>query len=150
MVDAEKVVKSYEDMMGSMLAMMNMFIVLSAAAGAILIYNISMINLRERVTEFGTLMVMGSFVGEAGRMILMEQTVYTVFGLLLGIPGSFGIKWLIETIVMSESYTIHMSVGPKAYGISLLLCLAMTLFSWAMELKFLKGIRLTEILKERE
>lgn len=59
MVDAEKVVKSYEDMMGSMLAMMNMFIVLSAAAGAILIYNISMINLRERVTEFGTLMVMG-------------------------------------------------------------------------------------------
>lgn len=150
MVDAGKVVGSYRDMMGSMLAMIHMFVILSVAAGGILIYNISMINIRERVTEFGTLMILGGSVREAGIMILMEQLVYTALGILLGIPGCAGVKWLLERLVLSESYTIHLAIHPGAYGAAFMICVLITGLSWFAELKFLRNICLTDILKERE
>lgn len=150
MVDAGKIIESYRDMMGSMIAMIDMFVVLSVSAGAVLIYNISMISIRERVTEFGTLMILGGSAGEAGRVLLMEQTVYMVLGILMGIPGSIGVKYLLERLVISESYTIHMVISPAAYGISLLICAVMMAVSWAAEFRFLKKISLTDILKERE
>lgn len=59
MVDTQKIVGTYRSMMGSMILMVNMFAVMAAAAGGVLIYNISMINIRERVNEFGTLLVLG-------------------------------------------------------------------------------------------
>ena len=59
--------------MGSMMAMIHMFAILAVASGGILIYNISMINIRERVTEFGTLMVLGESNREISRLLLFEQ-----------------------------------------------------------------------------
>lgn len=150
MVDAKKVVKSYRDMMGSMLAMIHMFVILSVAAGGILIYNIAMINIRERVTEFGTLMILGGSVREAGLMILMEQMVCTAFGIFLGLPGTVGVKWLIERLILSDSYTIHMTIRPGAYGAGFFICLLITGLAWFAELDFLRKICLTDILKERE
>ena len=46
MVDTQKIVGTYRSMMGSMILMVNMFVVMAAAAGGVLIYNISMINIR--------------------------------------------------------------------------------------------------------
>lgn len=48
MVDTQKIVGTYRSMMGSMILMVNMFALMAAAAGGVLIYNISMINIRER------------------------------------------------------------------------------------------------------
>lgn len=150
LVDAGKIVDSYRAMMGSMTAMIQMFALLSVASGGILIYNISMIGLRERVTEFGTLMVLGETGREIGRMLLFEQGVYFILGILSGIPGSFAMKALMEAMMASESYTIHMDVPPSSYGKAFLVCLGISLLSLAAELRAVGRVRLTDILKERE
>lgn len=150
LVDAGKIIGSYQDMMGSMLAMIHMFSVMSAAAGGILIYNISMINIRERVNEFGTLMVLGESEREIGRMILFEQAVYFAAGIAMGYPGSMGIRFLLEELVMSDSYTINLNVGPLSYLLAFLICLGMTLVSCMAQVRFVGRIHLTDILKERE
>lgn len=150
LADAKKILGSYRDMMGSMIAMINMFAVLSVASGGILIYNISMINIRDRITELGTLMILGESDREIGRMILFEQMIYFILGILAGLPGSIGIKMLIEKLVMSESYSVHMTIRPASYGLSLLICLGITVLAWIAELRFVKKIRLTDILKERD
>lgn len=150
LVDAGKITGSYRNMMGSMLAMIYMFAVLSVAAGGILIYNISMINIRERIGEFGTLMIMGMENAQIRRLLLIEHGFYFAGGILLGIPGSRGIRALIKRLVMSESYSVNMTVGPGAYGMAFVICLAITAFACLAENLFVKKICLTDILKERE
>lgn len=150
LVDTRKIVGSYKAMMGSTLAMVGIFMILSAASGGILIYNISMINIRERATEFGTLMIMGESNRNIRRLLFFEQFVYFFLGILAGIPGSWGVKEMIEKMVISDSYTFNLVIGPDSYAIAFLICLGITLLACAAELRFISRIQLTEILKERE
>lgn len=150
LVDAGKIVKSYRELMGSTMMMVNMFAFLAVAAGGVLIYNISMINIRERVTEFGTLKVLGQTEREIGFMMLLEHMTAFFAGILMGFPGSFGLKFLVEKIIVSDSYTIDLIVTPSAYMEAFLICLGIAVLAFLAEMKFVKNISLAEVLKERE
>ncbi len=150
MVDTGRITQSYRDMMGSMMAMIQMFSFMAVAAGGILIYNISMINIRERISELGTFIIMGGTDKEIGRILLFEQVVYFILGIALGVFGSLGVKYLMEHLVISDSYTIELAIRPSCYGIAFLTCLAMAGASLLAQTRFVRRIRLTDILKERE
>lgn len=150
MVDTQKIVGTYRSMMGSMILMVNMFAVMAAAAGGVLIYNISMINIRERVNEFGTLLVLGMSEKKISGFLAVEQGFYFILGILAGIPGSRGIKTLVEKVVISDSYSIDMHVSIWAYMGAFFICLAITALAGRGEMRFVRNIRLTEVLKERE
>ena len=150
MVDTQKIVGTYRSMMGSMILMVNMFAVMAAAAGGVLIYNISMINIRERVNEFGTLLVLGMSEKEISGFLAVEQGFYFILGILTGIPGSRGIKTLVEKVVISDSYSIDMHVSIWSYMGAFFICLAITALAGRGEMRFVRNIRLTEVLKERE
>ena len=150
MVDTQKIVGTYRSMMGSMILMVNMFAVMAAAAGGVLIYNISMINIRERVNEFGTLLVLGMSEKEISGFLAVEQGFYFILGILAGIPGSRGIKLLVEKVVISDSYSIDMHVSIWSYMGAFFICLAITALAGRGEMRFVRNIRLTEVLKERE
>lgn len=148
--DAQKTLQAYLDMMKSMKAMIYMFALMSIVTGGILIYNISMINLRERLTELGTLQVLGADDAEIRDMLRCEMCIYFLAGLLLGLPGSRGIKYLLEHVLVSDSYKIDMHVTMPAYLITLLICLLMAMLTVWMEMRAVRRISLTEVLKERE
>lgn len=150
LVDAGKIIASYRSMTSSIVAMLNLFAYLALGAGGILIYNISMINIRERVTEFGTLMILGESDKEIRRLVLFEQTIYFLCGILAGIPGSQGFKGLLVRMISSDSYTIDMAVQPGAYLMAFGVCFGITLLACRAELGFIRKIQLTDILKERE
>ena len=148
--DAQKTLRAYLDMMKSMKAMIYMFALMSIVTGGILIYNISMINLRERLTELGTLQVLGAGDAEIRDMLRCEMTIYFLAGLLLGLPGSRAIKYLLEHVLVSDSYKIDMHVTVAAYLITFLICLLMAMLTVCMEMRAVRRISLTEVLKERE
>lgn len=148
--DAQKTLQTYLDMMKSMKAMIYMFALMSIVTGGILIYNISMINLRERLTELGTLQVLGADDAEIRDMLRCEMCIYFLAGLLLGLPGSRGIKYLLEHVLVSDSYKIDMHVTMPAYLITFLICLLMAMLTVWMEMRAVRRISLTEVLKERE
>lgn len=104
LVDTGKLVAAYRATMGSTLAMVSIFVILSAVSG----------------------------------------------GILAGIPGSLGVKAMMEKLVLSDSYTFNLVIGPASYGMAFLICMGITLLACAAELRFIKHIQLTEILKERE
>lgn len=148
--DAQKTLQAYLDMMKSMKAMIYMFALMSIVTGGILIYNISMINLRERLTELGTLQVLGAGDAEIRDMLRCEMGIYFLAGLLLGLPGSRAIKYLLEHVLVSDSYKIDMHVTVAAYLITFLICLLMAMLTVCMEIRAVRRISLTEVLKERE
>jgi putative ABC transport system permease protein len=149
-VDTAKIVAAYQSMFGSMLYMIDMFALLSVAAGAILIYNISMISLKERYTEIGTLKVLGMTRREQGSMLLTEKMIYFILGSLLGFPGSYGINRLLEVLIISDSFDLKLHVTPRIYALTALICFLMVMCAWYAEQRLVRRIELTEILKARE
>ena len=149
-VDTDKIVGAYRDMIESMKYMVDMFALLSVAAGAILIYNISMISLKERLTEIGTLEVLGMTRRELGAMLLNEKLIYFVIGVILGFPGSFGINRLLEILIISDSYDLRLKIGAPTYFVTTVICFVMIMCAWYAEQKLVQRIDLTDTLKARE
>lgn len=73
--------------------MINSIILIIAIGSAILsiavIYNITSINIFERVREISTLLVLGYYDNEINKLIFIENIFLTIFGGIIGIP--FGI-----------------------------------------------------------
>ena len=149
-VDIRKTDQVYRDMFGSMTIMIEAFSYLAVIAGAILIYNILMINVRERVTELVTLRVLGAENAEIGRMLLLEQMILFAGGILLGIPGHLWIRKILESMMVSDSYTIRMHWNLEACIRAFLICLMMALAAWYRECRLVNRISLTDALKARE
>lgn len=150
MVDTERILEGYRAQMQSMMAMINMFALMSVAAGGILIYNISMINIRERTTEFGTIMLMGGSDREIGRILTFEQLLYFIMGILFGFPGSFAVKMLVESLIMSDAYTIDMTINQGSYLKAFVICLVITAVTFLAQMRVIRNIHIAEVLKERE
>lgn len=150
LVDTARILESYRTQMQSMMTMMNMFAIMSVAAGGILIYNICMINIRERTTEFGTIMLMGGSEQELGKILIFEQVLYFIMGILAGLPGSRGVKSLVESIILSDSYTINLSIGLASYMKAFIICLVITMLTFLAQMRVIKKIQIAEVLKERE
>lgn len=150
LVDMQRAEGSYSSMMGSMYIMMDAFALMAFAAGAILILNISAISLRERMNEIVTLRIMGATRGEISRMLLLELIALTLAGILLGIPGNWGLRRLLETVMISDSYDIRLPMDGGACMAALLFCLLMALYAWHRETHLLDSMQLTDALKERE
>ena len=99
---------------------------------------------------FRTLQVLGAGGAEIRDMLRCEMGIYFLAGLLLGLPGSRAIKYLLEHVLVSDSYKIDMHVTVPAYLITLLICLLMAMLTVWMEMRAVRRISLTEVLKERE
>lgn len=149
-IDSSKITSSFAGMMDSMVMMVNMFAFFAVVAGFVLIHNISMINIRERFTELGTLEVLGATKKEIDGMLRDESILYFLGGIALGIPGSIGFRKLIEILIISESYAISLHIQPMAYALSFAMCAGMMWLAWKQDTKLIRTIALTDILKERE
>ncbi len=150
LVDKSKTRQSFSDIFNSMAIMIDMFNVLSVVAGVILIYNISMINLRERTTELVTLRVLGTTDSELGWMLEFEMIIYFILGILMGIPGNYFIRKLLEGMMQTDSYEFKMKFDLMSWLGAFVMCLMIAVIAWGMELRLVKSIRLTDALKERE
>ncbi len=102
-----------------------MVIVLSAAALAfVVLYNLTNINIAERMRELATIKVLGFYDGEVAMYVYRENLVLTVLGILLGQPcGKLLTTWLVRTIEM-DVVMFGRDARPGNYVLSILLSLA--------------------------
>ena len=150
MTDAAQTLQSYEEMMGSMMMMIDLFALLSILAGFILIYNVLGISLRERRNEFGTLIILGASDGEIARMIGSEQIIHLILGLFLGMPLVAALSRLMETLVAEDIYTIHVTVTLGSYSLSIFIAALIVAGSTALLVREQLQFEPVEILRERE
>ena len=127
-----------------------MFALLSIVSGCILIYNISMINIKDRSVELGTLRVLGMTERELGSILLTEKLIYYAAGVMMGFPGSYGVNRLLEILIISDNFDLRLYVPPSEYVLTAVLCLLMILCSWYAAQRVVREIDLTETLKAKE
>ena len=126
-------------------------IVLCAAALAfIVLYNLTNININERVREIATIKVLGFHQNEVAAYVFREINILSVLGSLAGLGMGKALHAFVMAQVRIDSMTFACRIAPLSYGISVALTLLFTLvISMGMRPR-LRKIDMAESLKSIE
>ncbi len=123
-------------------------IILSAGLLAVVVlYNLTNINIAERMREIATLKVLGFYNGETANYVYRENIILTVVGAAIGLFfGSFLSRFIIESIQM-DMVMFPKEVTVLTYILGFVLTFAFSmLVNWMMYFK-MKKISMVESLK---
>lgn len=126
-------------------------VILSAALLAfIVLYNLTNINITERIREIATIKVLGFYQLEVSQYVFRENLFLTAVAAIVGIPmGDWLLKFVIDNIVLSMIY-FEPRHGPYDIPISVALTFLFAfLVNIAMQ-KRLRDVSMTESLKSVE
>ena len=126
-------------------------VICSAAALAfVVLFNLTNINITERLRELATLRVLGFYDRELSAYVFRENAVLTVFGVLAGlVMGKYLHQWLVLTVEI-DMLMFGRTAQPASYLYAVVLTI---LFSVAVNLlagRKLKKIDMVESLKTVE
>ena len=98
-----------------------LIIVCAAALAFVVLYNLTNINITERMRELATLKVLGFYDRELSAYIYRENVVLTVFGVAMGmVMGKLLHQWLILTVEIDLlMFGRELSLGSYAYAVVL-------------------------------
>jgi len=126
-------------------------VILSAALLAfIVLYNLTNINITERIREIATIKVLGFYQLEVSQYVFRENLFLTAVAAIVGIPmGDWLLKFVIDNIVVSMVY-FEPRHGPYDIPIAVALTFLFAfLVNIAMQ-KRLRDVSMTESLKSVE
>jgi putative ABC transport system permease protein len=125
-------------------------IVAAAALAFVVLYNLTNINVTERIRELATLKVLGFTDAETTSYIYRENVVMTVFGIIFGlIAGKYLVIWLMST-VENEYMMFGRDVSLRSYLLSAAFTLAFSLFVNVIAHFVIRKINMVESLKSVE
>ncbi|MBR2085549.1 MAG: ABC transporter permease, partial [Oscillospiraceae bacterium] len=125
------------------------FLVIVCAAGLafIVVYNLTNINITERIREIATIKVLGFFKNETAAYVLRENIVLTAIGIAVGlVVGVFFHRFAISQIIV-DLVSFKTQILPMSFVWSVLLTFGFNAFvSFVMGFK-LEKINMAESLK---
>jgi len=123
------------------------FVVAAGALALVVLYNLTNINVSERIRELSTIKVLGFYDHEVTLYIFRENLILTVMGILLGcFLGDWLHRYILNT-AETDSLMFSPGIHPLSYVYSALLTLAFSLLvMWLMHRK-LKRINMLDALK---
>ena len=137
---SQQMAKSVNDMMSALDLVVLVVVFCAGVLAVVVLYNLTNININERIREIATIKVLGFNAGETAMYVFKENLVLSVFGTLFGIPMG---KLLLE-FVMSQIKIDLIWIKPLLGIPSLLISVALTLFS-ALAVDFIFYFRLDKI-----
>lgn len=147
---SSNVKETYQTMLGTLLYVIIVIIASAGALAFIVMYNLTNINISERVREIATLKVLGFYDGEVDTYIFRENLILTLLGTAVGlILGVFLANFVITTAEVD-----FVMFGRTIYPMSYVLAAAFTvLFSAVVMLvmhRKLKNVDMIDALKSIE
>lgn len=143
-----------EERVGNMMSSLNyivwLIIICSGALAFIVLYNLTNININERIREIATIKVLGFYPNESASYVFRENMMLTALGALVGLP--LGV--ILHRYVMSQIHVDLMYFDVRILPVSYLWSLAFTfLFALIVDLVMyfkLERINMAEALKSIE
>ncbi len=138
------------DMMQSLGGIVFLVILSAAALALVVLYNLTNINITERVREIATLKVLGFYPLEVSNYIFRENIVLTLMGTVIGLPCGYLLHSFVMSQINVDMVSFKTQVLPMSYVYSAVLTMAFTLaVNLFMNIK-LKKINMAESLKSVE
>lgn len=125
-------------------------ILCAAALAVVVLYNLSNINMTERMRELATIKVLGFYDGEVSAYVYRENIVLTIAGIALGcLMGKYLHSWMIRSVEI-DVMMFGREVTTSCYIISAGLTALFSVIVNIMAHRQMKGIDMVESLKSAE
>lgn len=144
--DMKNMFLEYMGLMGIMLSMM---VLLSGILGFSIVYNATIVSLSERKMEFSSLRVMGFGKDEIFRMMLSENTLIAIAGILLGVPMGYGMTAYSSAVFSTDLYTLYMSPTPTSILAAFVFTVLFLLFAQFATYEKIRKLDFLQALKNR-
>ncbi|HEM2793758.1 TPA: FtsX-like permease family protein [Streptococcus suis] len=105
---------------GSLQTIMTILVILSILLGLVILYNLTIINMSERIRELSTIKVLGFHNREVTMYIYRETIALSLIGMLVGLVGGIYLHKLLLAMIGSDSIRFNPSVGLEVYLIPIL------------------------------
>lgn len=138
------------NMLNSIDAVVVLIIICAAGLAFVVLYNLSSINVAERVKEIATIKVLGFYDREVNAYVNRESVLLTLIGTLFGLAGGIALHRFIIVTVEVDAVMFGREVAPLSFVYAVALTL---LFSTIVNLvmqRALKKISMVESMKAPE
>lgn len=137
----------FENTIKSLNYVVLIMIISAGALAFVVLYNLTNVNISERIREIATIKVLGFYDNEVSAYIYRENTVLTIIGTAVGLLiGIFLHRYIMLTVEM-ENMMFGLKLDTKSYVISVALTLIFSIFvNFAMYYK-LQNVEMVESLK---
>ena len=148
------VVEEVKNMISNTMKMLDVVVwLVIGCAGAlafIVLFNLSNINITERVREIATIKVLGFYQKETGAYVFRENLVLTIMGIVVGIPLGILLNGFIISKIKVDMFIIKETLLPLSYLLTVIIVLFFLKFvDWVMRGK-IEAIHMAESLKSIE
>ncbi len=125
-------------------------LVLACALAFVVLFNLTNINISERIRELATIKVLGFQDPELSMYVYRENALVTILGILIGlIAGNFLEEFMISAIEV-DLLKFPLVINPLSYVLSVVFAISFSAFvNWVMNFKLAK-IDMVESLKSVE
>lgn len=140
-------IEDFENTIASLNYVVLIMIISAGALAFVVLYNLTNVNISERIREIATIKVLGFYDGEVSAYIYRENTILTIIGTLVGLfVGIFLHRYIMTTVEM-DNLMFGLKLDFKSYLIAGALTIVFAiLVNFAMYYK-LKNVEMVESLK---
>ncbi len=153
-VSAISLNSSIQNMMNDMMSSLNyVVIVLIVSAGLlafVVLYNLSNVNISERIRELATIKVLGFYDKEVYQYITRETVILTAIGIVLGLIGGYFLNYFIMGTCEINVLRFSKEIRPISYLYAVIITIIFTTIVNIVTYFSLKKIDMIESLKSIE
>lgn len=143
-------IDSFNDMIVSLNSVVLVMIICAAALAFVVLYNLTNINVAERIREIATIKVLGFSNSESANYVYRENMVLSIIGILVGLLMGVFLSGYIVTTIEMDIVMFGRKVNAISFLYAALFTLIFTLLVNLVMYKKLNSISMVESLKSVE
>lgn len=151
---AVSVTQDMRDRIGSMMESMNyivaLIIICAGSLAFIVLYNLTNINITERIREIATIKVLGFYAKETADYVFRENLVLTGMGAIVGLGLGKWLHWFVMYNINIDMVSFKTLIEPVSYLWSFVLTFVFAMFVNGLMFFKLEKINMAESLKSIE
>ena len=140
-------VKNVNSVVASLNGAMTILIIISILLAVVILYNLTNINVAERIRELSTIKVLGFYDKEVTMYIYRETIVLSLIGIVVGLVGGQYLHQIIMNMIGSDAIKFGTEVGVEIYIIPVVVVVGILLLLGFLVNHILKTVDMLEALK---
>lgn len=141
---------SFEDTISSLSFVVVVLIISAGLLAFVVLYNLTNVNISERLREIATIKVLGFYDNEVSAYVYRENIVLTLIGSLAGIFVGIGLHALIMSLAELETVMFGRNIYMISFGYSIAITMLFAIMVNLVMYRKLKKIPMVESLKSVE
>jgi putative ABC transport system permease protein len=140
---------TFEELTGLLTVYMGVMVIFSGMLGFVILYSMTLMSINERTLEFSSLRVMGFTKNEIFKMLIKENMVMSVLGIMAGIPLG---KWLVDYMGImfnTDIYTLQGHISTTEIINAIILTIIFIISAQLMTYAKIKKLDFMQALKSR-